>query len=434
MKVKCKKTSDTHAEIKVVFEEDEMKMARDSAIKRLAKDVKVQGFRTGKAPADLAAQQIPAEQINHETVDVVIRTNIARVFERAGVEPVEQPNIQVEKIVIDEMMECKTEVDIMPEIKLGDYHDLKVKKPEVKIKKEDVEEVIQQIAGAYAEKKVAKKPAAEGDEVVIDFTGTKDGKEFEGGKAKDFKLVLGSKALIPGFEEGIVGHEVGDKFDLPLTFPKDYGNKDLAGQDTVFSILLKQVNEIIKPELNDEFAAKCGPFKNMDELRKDISKNLKKQEEQRVRNQYRDDLVKKLVKESKLAAPEVMIKDQYNFIKNDVTRNAQSRGLTFEKFVEMSGLKMDEWEKEAQETAEMRVKMMLVLREVAKLERIHVSGKEVSAKAASMAQMYKNDPEAAKQLKSQQVRLDIANRIVVDKTIDLIESAQPAKVAKTTKK
>ena len=281
-----------------------------------------------------------------------------------------------------------------------------------------------QIADAYAERKVAKKPAALGDEVTIDFTGTKDGKEFEGGKAKDYKLALGSGQFIPGFEEGIVGHEVGDKFDLSLTFPKDYGVKDLAGQKVVFSVLLKQVDEVIKPEFNDEFAAKCGPFKTMDELRADIKQNLTAQDQQRLENQYKDDLVKALVEKSKVAAPEVMISDQYQFIKADVTRNGQSRGLSLDQFIEQSGLTREEWEKEARETATKRVQMMLVLRVLAAEAGIKVEPKEVDEKIAAMTEMYKNDKNAVKQLKTPAVRTDIANRIVVDKTLDYLVAAQ----------
>ena len=291
MKVSHKKTSETHVDVEVTLEAAELAAAQEQAVNRLARDVKVSGFRKGKAPADLAAAQIPAEKLAETALDIAVRSSVPAVFEEIKLEPVEHPHLEITKYVPGEMIEYKTSVDVLPEIKLADYHKLKVKKPEVKVGKKEVDEVLAQIADAYAERKVAKKPAALGDEVTIDFTGTKDGKEFEGGKAKDYKLALGSGQFIPGFEEGIVGHEVGDKFDLNLTFPKDYGVKDLAGQKVIFSVLLKQVDEVIKPEFNDEFAAKCGPFKTMDELRADIKQNLTAQDQQRLENQYKDDLV-----------------------------------------------------------------------------------------------------------------------------------------------
>ena len=302
MKVDFKKTSETHVEVSVSLGADELKTAQDQAVKQLARDIKVPGFRKGKAPADLALAQIPANQLAETTLDIAVRSSVPAVFEEIKLEPVEHPHLEITKYVPGELIEYKTAVDVLPEIKLGNYKNLKVKKPAVKVAAKDVDAVLEQIAGAYAERKVAKKPAAMGDEVTIDFTGTKDGKEFEGGKAKDYKLALGSGQFIPGFEEGIVGHEVGDKFDLELTFPKDYGVKDLAGQKVVFAVLLKQVDEVIKPEFNDEFAAKCGPFKTMDELKADIKQNLTAQDQQRQDNQYKDDLVKALVEKSKVAS------------------------------------------------------------------------------------------------------------------------------------
>ena len=424
MKVSHKKTSETHVDVEVTLEAAELTAAQEQAVKRLARDVKVSGFRKGKAPTDLAAAQIPAEKLAETALDIAVRSSVPAVFEEIKLEPVEHPHLEITKYVPGEMIEYKTSVDVLPEIKLADYHKLKVKKPEVKVGKKEVDEVLAQIADAYAERKVAKKPAALGDEVTIDFTGTKDGKEFEGGKAKDYKLALGSGRFIPGFEEGIVGHEVGDKFDLDLTFPKDYGVKDLAGQKVVFSVLLKQVDEVIKPEFNDEFAAKCGPFKTMDELKADIKQNLTAQDQQRLENQYKDDLVKALVEKSKVAAPEVMINDQYQFIKADVTRNGQSRGLSLDQFIEQSGLTREEWEKEARETATKRVQMMLVLRVLAAEAGIKVEPKEVDEKIAAMTEMYKNDKNAVKQLKTPAVRTDIANRIVVDKTLDYLVAAQ----------
>ena len=424
MKVDFKKTSETHVEVSVSLGADELKTAQDQAVKQLARDITVPGFRKGKAPADLALAQIPANQLAETTLDIAVRSSVPAVFEEIKLEPVEHPHLEITKYVPGELIEYKTAVDVLPEIKLGNYKNLKVKKPAAKVAAKDVDAVLEQIAGAYAERKVAKKPAAMGDEVTIDFTGTKDGKEFEGGKAKDYKLALGSGQFIPGFEEGIVGHEVGDKFDLELTFPKDYGVKDLAGQKVVFAVLLKQVDEVIKPEFNDEFAAKCGPFKTMDELKADIKQNLTAQDQQRQDNQYKDDLVKALVEKSKVAAPEVMVTDQYNFIKADVTRNGQSRGLSFDEFVKQSGLTKAAWEKEARETAEKRVQMMLVLRTLAAEAGISVEPKEVDEKIAAMTEMYKNDKNAVKQLQSQAVRTDIANRIVVDKTLDYLVAAQ----------
>ena len=268
-----------------------------------------------------------------------------------------------------------------------------------------------------------KKKAALGDEVTIDFEGSKDGEKFQGGSSKDYKLTLGSGQFIPGFEDGIVGHASGDRFDLELTFPKDYHNKDLAGQKTNFNILVKQVSEIIKPKLDDEFAKKCGPFKTVDDLKSDIKKNLEAQNNAKAEEKYKDDLIAALVKSSKVSAPEILIKDQLRFIKDDITRNAAAQGLSFEDYLKQTNQTEEDWEKEASKIAEERVKSSLCLQILAREQKITVDDASVDAKVAELREVYKNSPEALKNLKDPNVRQDIKNRLTIEKTVDFLVDA-----------
>ena len=359
MKVKTKKLSDTRVEITVTLDKADLATAREKAVAQLVKEVKLEGFRKGKAPRELAERVLNPNDISSHTIDLAVRTTVPQAFQQASKAPLVIPQVNVTKYVPDESAEYTATADILPEIKLGDYKNLKVKKPEAKVAKKDIDEIVTNIRQAYAEKKVEKKPAAMGDEVIIDFTGKKDGKPFQGGSAKDYALTLGSHSFIPGFEEGIVGKSSGDKFDLPLTFPKDYGEKSLAGQKTVFEVLVKQVNVITLPELNADFAKKCGPFKSMDELRADIEKNLKAQNEHKLNEQFKDDLVEALVKASKVSAPEILISDQLRLVKNDLAQNAAAAGQKFEDYLKANSLTEEEWEKEARSVAEKRVKPTL---------------------------------------------------------------------------
>ena len=399
MKVKSKKLSDTRVEIKVTLEKEDLEKAKEKAILRLSKEVKLEGFRKGKAPKNLVEKAINPNDLNNETIDIAVRTTVPLAFQEAEKSPLVVPSVNVTKYVPGETAEYTATADILPEVKLGDYKNLKVKKEENKVEKEEIEEIVKNVQKAYAEKKAEKKKAEDGDEVIIDFIGKKNGEPFKGGTAKDYKLVLGSKTFIPGFEEGIVGKEPGDKFELKLTFPKDYGEKSLAGEKTVFEVLLKQVNKIILPELNDDFAKKCGPFKNMGELRADIEKNLKAQNEHKINEKFKDDLVEELVKKSTVSAPDILISDQLRMIKGDMERNAATSGLTFEKYLEMNQMSEKEWEKQSKEIAEKRVKASLVLQVLAGEEKISVSDEEVLAKIAELRDVYKKSPEALKNLK-----------------------------------
>ncbi|MBQ6409954.1 trigger factor [Candidatus Saccharibacteria bacterium] len=422
MKTKFKKISDTRVEITVTLEKKDLVESEKKALLKLSKEVRVEGFRKGKAPADIAKKFIPENDLNAETIDLAIRASVIPAFREHEKMPLVVPNVNVTKYVPGEMAEYTATADIIPDVKLGDYKKLKVKKEKASVSETQVKEVLENLANSFAEKKAVKRKAKLTDEVVIDFVGKKDGKAFDGGTAKDYKLVLGSKTFIPGFEDGIVGHEPGDKFDLKLTFPKDYGVKDLAGAKVVFETLLKQVNEVKKPALDDKLAQKIAPeFKTLKDLKADIKKNLEMQDEHRLNEKFKDDLINELIKVSDIPAPDILIEDQLKVIRDDMTRNAMSRGLSsLEEFVEKSGETMENWEKEARKVAETRVKASMALQNLALKEKITATDEEVNAKIAELKDVYKNSPEAVKSLKDPNVKMDIKNRLIVEKTLDYL--------------
>lgn len=420
MKTKFKKLSDTRVEITVTLDAKDLSAAKEKAVEKLAKEVRVEGFRKGKVPAEVAKKFIPDNDLNAETIDIAVRSTVIEAFKENERSPLVLPAVNVTKFVPDEMAEYTATADIVPEVKLGDYKKLGVKKEVAKVAKKDIDGVLDNLASSFAEKKVTKRAAKMGDEVIIDFVGKKDGEAFQGGSAKDYPLTLGSKSFIPGFEEGIVGHEPGDKFDLELTFPKDYGMKDLAGAKTVFETLLKQVNEITKPAIDDELAKKCGPFKTLDELKKDIEKNLSAQNEHQLEEKYKNDLVDALVKKSKVSAPEILIDDQMKMIRSDMERNAASQGMSFDDYLKRAGETKENWEKEARKVAEQRVKASLVLQTLAVNEKITVSDDLVNAKIAELKEVYKKSPEAQKSLKDPNVKNDIRNRMIIEETLNFL--------------
>lgn len=404
--------------------------ARQAALEHIAKDLKIQGFRKGKAPASMVEKNVSANDIAAETIDIAVRTTLAQAFDSAKLAPLAIEKVDVTKYVPEESAEYSAKADILPEVKLGDFTKLKAKMATTEPTAKDVQEIVDNIVNAYAEKKAVKRAAKLGDEVIIDFVGKKDGEAFPGGSAKDHHLTLGSGQFIPGFEDGIVGHSAGDKFDLELTFPKDYPEKSLAGQKTIFEVLVKQVNEVVKPKEDDALAKKCGDFKNMAELKADIKKNLEAQNRHRAEEQYKDALVKELVEKSKVAAPEILIQDQLRLIKDDVSRNAQSYGMTFEQYLERAGQKLEEWEKEAKKLAEERVKASLVLQILSREQKITATEEEVAAKIAELKDVYGKSKEAMANLKKPEVRQDLKNRLTIDKTMDFLIQSQKGKSTK----
>ena len=372
MKTKFKKLSDSRVEITVTLDGKDLEAAAEKAVAELGKEISVTGFRKGKVPADVAKKFIPENDLNAKTADIAVRTTIIPAFMENSRQPLALPGANIVKYVPGELLEYTATAEVLPEVKLGDYKKLGVKREESKITDKNIKEVLDNLASSFAEKKVTKRAAKLGDEVVIDFVGKKGGKAFDGGSAKDYKLTLGSKSFIPGFEDGIVGHEPGDKFELKLTFPKDYGVKDLAGAKTTFDILLKQINEVILPAIDDDLAKKCGPFENLAALKKDIRENLTAQTKYQNLEKYKTALVEALVKKSKVAAPDILIEDQINVMKDDITRTAAAAGMDFETYIARAGETAESWDKKAHEIAEQRVSDGATCGQTAELHRMEV--------------------------------------------------------------
>ena len=424
MKTTVKKLSDTKVELTISLGSEELSAAEQVALTKMAADVKVPGFRKGKVPVSVAAKHVNPAALQEQTLDNALSKAVAEAFMAEKIQALDRPAVDVKKFVPGQELEFTAEVEIIPPVKLGNYKKLKAKRQAAKVEDSEVEEIITRMRENFTEKTEVKRAAKEGDEAVIDFTGKKDDVPFDGGAAKDFALKLGSGQFIPGFEEGVVGHKAGETFDLTLTFPKDYHAKELAGADVVFTVTLHKVNELSLPEVNDEFAAKCGPFTSVDELKADIKREITAQKEREADEKLKDDLVGELADASKVALPELLIDDQIRSIEQDLMQNLMYRGLTLDSYLQTQKFTdKDDWRaKEARPAAEKRVKAGLVLAELSKELGVEVSHEELSAQIEAMKQQYGKDPKIAERFNDPNVHRDIANRMITDKTVEkLIE-------------
>lgn len=417
MKSSVEKTN-TSAKFAVEFTAKDFEPARLKALERLARNIKVAGFREGRAPANVVEQHVDPNKLASETLDILVRQTIPKIFAEAKLTPISVPHVDVMKYVPGESAELSIEADIMPEVKFGDYENLDAEYAIQTITEEDVEDVLNRIAESFAETSVVKRAAKLGDEVIIDFTGKKDGVEFAGGSAKDFKLRLGSGQFIPGFEDGIVNHEVGDSFDLNLTFPEDYGNKEMAGAKTVFEVLLKQVNEVKTPAIDDELAKKTGAFEKLEDLRKDIRKNLEEQAQKQADDQYKDRLLAKLVEVSETEAPKTLVQEQVEAMRGDLLRNLKARKMELEDWLKAQGKKKDEWEKDIREAAERRVISSIVVQRLGEEMKIEISDKDIEDQLEQMRQAYAKSLEALKEIDNPRTKANIYNRLRIEAIMD----------------
>lgn len=419
MKTTVKNLSDTKVELTISLGAKELKDAEQVAITKLAKSVKVPGFRKGNVPASVAAKHVDPAALAEQTLEDALSKAVAEAFLAENLQALDRPAVEVKKFVPGSELEFTAETEILPKVTLGDYKKLKAKKEVTKVEVKDIDEIIERMRAGMAEKKEVKRAAKSGDETTIDFVGKKDGVAFDGGTGKDYNLVLGSSTFIPGFEEGIVGKKPGETFDIELTFPKDYHSADLKGQKVTFTTTLNAVKEQILPELNDEFAAKAGPFTSVKEMKDDIKRELTAQKDRESVEKLKDELVKELVSVSKVPTPEILIKDQAESIERDMTQNLMYQGLTLEQYLENKGFESKEkWlETEVKEAAESRVKAGLVLAELSKVEKIEATNKELDEHVELYKKQYANNPQMVAQFDQPEARRDIANRLLTEKTV-----------------
>jgi len=412
--------SDTKVKLTITVGAKELAEAEAVALTKLSKTVKVPGFRAGKVPAAVAAKNVNPAALQEQTLDDALSRAVAEAFMSNNLQALDRPSVEVTKFVPAEMLEFTAECEVLPKIELGDYKKLSAKQEKVSITAKDVDETLERMRAGLAEKKEVKRAAKDGDEVVIDFAGKKDGVAFDGGTATDYTLKLGAGQFIPGFEEGIVGHSVGETFDLDLSFPDDYHAADLAGTSVVFTTTLNKVTEPALPKLDDAFAQKAGPFKTLDELKDDIKRELTAQKDKEAGEKYKDALLTELIEKSKVPVPEILVSDQMSSIERDFEQNLLYQGLSIDMYLSQNGFKdIEAWrEKEVRPTALRRVQAGLVLAELTSAEKVSVTEDEIDEHVEVHKQQYLNNPEALEQFKTPEVRRDIANHFVTEKTIE----------------
>ena len=420
MKTKLKNISEVKVEMTFTLRKEELDAAEQVALTKLARDVKISGFRKGKAPLELVAKELDPLALGQQTMEDAMSKAVAEGFMAEKLQVIDRPQVDVKKFVPGEELEFTAEAEILPKVELGDYKNLKAKKPAVIVSAKEVDETIEKIRANFAEKKDVERAAKNGDEVIIDFEGKKDGVAFEGGKAEKFPLELGSNSFIPGFEEGIVGHKTGDEFDLDLEFPKDYHAADLAGAKVVFTVKLGHIHEKVLPELNDEFAVKLG-VKDAEDLKKQIKEDLKTQKTSENDEKFKDELVRELVNISKIPVPEILVEDQKLSIEQDMQQNLMYSGLTLEQYLERMGKTREEWlESDVKTAAEDRVKAGLALAELSKVEKVQATVEELDERVNQLKKQYEKNEEALKQISSEETRRDLANRLLTEKSVDLL--------------
>ena len=428
MKTSVKYLSDTKVAVNVTLGVSELKDAELAALNELGKDIKVPGFRKGKVPVSVVSKNVNPNVLAQKTLESALSKAVADAFISEKLQALDRPEVEVKKFLPGSELEFTAESEVMPKIKIGDYKNLKSTAKKVSVTKKDIAEITDRLKKGFSSKKTVQRPAKLTDEVNIDFEGKKDGIAFDGGKGEKYDLVLGSNSFIPGFEDGIIGKKTGETFDLKLTFPEDYHADNLKGAEVVFTTTINEIKEVVEPELNDELAAKAGPFKTVEELEDDIKREITKQKETEALEKLKDDLVAELVEKSTVPVPDVLLKDQMKLIEQDTNRNLMYRGMSIGDYIKSLKYKdKNDWlENEVRPIAEKRVKAGLLLAELSKVEKIEATENELLEKINQLGKQYPSE-DMRKHLKTPEVQRDVANRILTEKTVDRLVSLNSKK-------
>ena len=420
MSIKIEKTENAN-ELKLSFEVEAAKF--DEAINKVyaksAKYFNIPGFRKGKAPMAIVEKHYGSEIFYEDAFNEIVPEIYEKELKENNIEAVSKPDLDVTQIGKGQDLKFTAVVQIKPEVKLGKYKGITLKKVEYNVSDDDIEHEL----GHMAERNsrvvpVEDRPVENKDITVIDFEGSVDGVKFEGGKAEGHELEIGSGSFIPGFEEQIVGMKIGEEKDIKVKFPDDYFSEDLKGKEAVFHVKLHEIKKKELPEINDDFAKDASEFETLAELKNSIKEKLEEENKNRAKYETEEEAIKEVCKNTEIDIPTGMIETELDNMVRDVETRLSYQGMNMEMYLQMIGKTMEEFRKEGEEQAKEAVKTRLVLEQIVKDENIEADEKKVEERLEEMAKAYGKE---AKELKDNEMLMDyIKKQLAQEEAINFL--------------
>ncbi|MFW6301665.1 MAG: trigger factor [Bacillota bacterium] len=423
MEVKQERLEDNKVRLDVEVDIDEVNQALEQAYKKVRKEVSLPGFRKGKVPRKVLEANYGKEVLHKDALDILIPANYQKALEEAEIEPISEPEFEDFYIAEDEPATFTAVVEVKPEVELGDYTGYDVEREEVEVTEEDIMAILNRQQEEQSQLvSVDRDEVQEGDHVIIDFEGFVDGEAFPGGSAEEFTLEIGSGQFIPGFEEQLIGKEVSDEpYEIEVTFPEEYQAEDLAGQDAVFEVTLKEIKVKELPELDDEFAKDVSDFDTLAEYKEDIENRLKEQKENQSKRNLENEIIEKVAEAAEVEVSEQLIENELDQMMQQMAQNLQQQGINMEDYFKYMGSSQDEWKAENREQAADRAKNNLVLEAIAEKEEIEVTDEEIDDKLKEIADANDQDFEQVKAFMQMQGQLESLRKgLKMEKTIDFL--------------
>ena len=417
-------------ELSIVVEMEEFEKAVQESYKKNVKNINIQGFRKGKAPRKMIEKLYGVEVFYEDAMEYSYPRAYEEAVREAGVEPIANPSI-TDLDIKDGEFTFKAVVEVKPELGLKEYKGLEVEKPTAEVTDEEVDAEIDKVAARNARQVPVEREAKLGDVVIFDFEGFVDGEAFEGGKAEEYSLELGSGMFIPGFEDQIVGHKAEEDFDVNVTFPENYQAENLKGKPAVFKCRIHEVKEVQKPELDDEFAKDVSDFDTFEEYKKDLKAKMLESAQAKAESTYEEALMDKLVENLEGDIPEIMYENQLDQIVSDFGYRMASQGIDFDTYLKMNGMETSSFRNLFRSQAERQVKVRLALEAVARLENLAPTEEDTEKEFASLAEQYNLPVEKVRELLAP---VAIKSDLAVQKAVEFVKANAKAPAAKKTRK
>ena len=381
----------------------------------------IPGFRKGKAPFNMIKKMYGVGVFYEDAVDEVIDASYPDAAKESGLEIVSRPSISIEEIEEGKAFVYTAVVAVKPEVTLGEYKGVEVQKTKSEVTEEDIETEIKRAREKNSRLiTVEDRGIEDGDQVTIDFDGSVDGKRFEGGKAEDYPLTIGSHTFIDNFEEQLIGKKTGEECEVNVTFPAEYHVEELKNKPAVFKVKVKEIQRKELPEANDEFASEVSDFDTMEEYKKDLSEKLHAEKVEAAKTADEDKVVAKVIENATMEIPDQMVEEQVNGMVNDYARRLESQGISFKQYVEITGMTAEKIGEQMKPQAIKRIQTRLVLEAVVKAENIQADDAAVEEQFDKMAEDFKMDKEQIKGMFGEEQMAQLKEDLAVQKAIDFL--------------
>ena len=424
MSVQVEKLEKNMAKLTVEVPAENVEKAIQGAYNKMKKSINIPGFRKGKAPRQLIEKMYGKEVFFNDAIDAMLPSAYSDAVEECGEEIVSHPQIDVVQIESGKPFVFTATVAVKPAVELGEYKGIQVEKAPIEVKDEEIEAQITKEREANSRTvTVDDRAVAQGDIVTLDFEGFVDGVAFEGGKGENYDLTIGSNTFIPGFEDQLVGAEIGKELDVNVTFPEEYGAKELAGKEAVFKCKVNGIKVKELPDADDEFAQEVSEFDTLDEYKADIKAKLLKEKEDEAARAKEDAVIGKIIEGAKMEIPDAMVEYQTRQMLDEFAQRIQSQGISLDQYFQFTGLTEEKYMEEMKPRALQNIQSRLVLEAVAQAENLVAEEADIEEEIKKMADMYKMEADKIKELLGERQMEEMKKDIAVQKAAKLVAEA-----------